>query len=160
MDLHNDSLVIAGWWFCRRKSLPFWAVGDRVIVTAPVGLGLGRIANFINGELYGRVTEFPWGMVFPSGGPLPRHPSQLYEAFVEGAVLFTLLWTLRKKPFPDGIMIAFFFIFYGAFRFFLEFFREPDLQLGFILGPLTMGQLLSAIMVLAGLAIHFALRRS
>jgi phosphatidylglycerol:prolipoprotein diacylglycerol transferase len=161
MSFHGGLIgtVIAGWWFCRRKSLPFWAVGDRVIVTAPVGLGLGRIANFINGELYGRVTEIPWGMVFPNAGPLPRHPSQLYEAFMEGAVLFSVLWILRKKSLPDGVMIVFFLVFYGAFRFFLEFFREPDLQLGFIVGPLTMGQLLSAIMVLAGLAIYFTLRR-
>ena len=160
MSFHGGLLgtVIAGWWFCRREGLPFWAVGDRVIVTAPIGLGLGRIANFINGELYGRVTELPWGMVFPNGGPLPRHPSQLYEAFMEGAVLFTLLWLLRKKCFRDGMITGFFLIFYGAFRFFLEFFREPDLQLGFVLGPLTMGQLLSSIMVLAGLVFHFVLR--
>jgi len=162
MSFHGGLIgtVIAGWWFCRRKSLPFWAVGDRVIVTAPIGLGLGRIANFINGELYGRVTELPWGMVFPNAGPLPRHPSQLYEAFGEGVVLFTLLWILHKKSLPDGTMIEFFLIFYGIFRFFLEFLREPDLQLGFILGPLTMGQLLSAIMILGGLAIHCALRRN
>jgi len=160
MSFHGGLIgtVIAGWWFCRRKSLPFWAVGDRVIVTAPVGLGLGRIANFINGELYGRVTELPWGMVFPSGGPLPRHPSQLYEAFMEGAVLFVLLWLLHKKSFPDGMMIVFFLIFYGAFRFILEFFREADAQFGFILGPLTMGQLLSLAMVAAGLVVALLLR--
>lgn len=160
MSFHGGLLgtVIAGCWFCRRKGLPLWAVADRVIVTAPVGLGLGRIANFINGELYGRVTELPWGMVFPNGGPLPRHPSQLYEAIMEGAALFVLLWVLRKKAFPDGMMIAFFLFFYGVFRFFLEFFREPDVQLGFILGPLTMGQLLSAIMILTGLVLHFILR--
>jgi phosphatidylglycerol:prolipoprotein diacylglycerol transferase len=160
MSFHGGLIgtVIAGGLFCRRKSLPFWPVGDRVILTAPVGLGLGRIANFINGELYGRVTELPWGMVFPNGGPLPRHPSQLYEAFMEGAVLFTLLRLLRKKCFRDGMITGFFLIFYGAFRFFLEFFREPDLQLGFVFGPLTMGQLLSSIMVLAGLVFHFVLR--
>jgi phosphatidylglycerol---prolipoprotein diacylglyceryl transferase len=161
MSFHGGLIgtVVAGWWFCRRKALPFWAVADRVIVTAPIGLGLGRIGNFTNGELYGRVTGLPWGMIFPEGGPLPRHPSQLYEAFMEGVVLFILLWFLRKKFFRDGMMIGFFLIFYGTFRFFLEFFREPDLQLGFILGPLTMGQLLSSAMVGAGLVVGLVLRR-
>jgi phosphatidylglycerol:prolipoprotein diacylglycerol transferase len=162
MSFHGGLIgtVVAGWWFCRRKGLPFWAVGDRVIVTAPVALGMGRVGNFINGELFGRPSDVPWAMVFPQGGPLPRHPSQLYEAIMEGAVLFILLWLLRKRPFPDGMMIAFFLFFYGAFRFLIEFFREPDAQLGFILGPLSMGQLLSAAMVGAGLVLAFLLRRS
>ena len=151
--------VIAGWLFCRRKKLPFPAVADSVVVTAPIGLGLGRIGNFINGELFGRTTEVPWGMVFPYGGPLPRHPSQLYEAVMEGAVLFVLLWVLRKRNFPDGMMIAFFLFFYGLFRFLLEFFREPDAHLGFILGPLTMGQMLSAAMIAAGAVIAAFLRK-
>jgi phosphatidylglycerol---prolipoprotein diacylglyceryl transferase len=155
MSFHGGLIgtVIAGWWFCRRKNLPFWAVADRVIVTAPVGLGLGRIGNFLNGELFGRPSDIPWAMIFPEGGPFPRHPSQLYEAFAEGLVLFVVLWTLRRRRLPDGMMIAFFLILYGTFRFFLEFFREPDLQLGFILGPLTMGQLLSVCMVGAGLLV-------
>jgi len=100
------------------------------------------------------------GHDLPRGGPVPRHPSQLYEAFMEGAVLFTLLWILRKKSFHDGMMVAFFLINYGTFRFFLEFFREPDVQLGFILGPLTMGQLLSSAIVGAGLVVALLLRRS
>ena len=162
MSFHGGLIgaVIAGWWFCARKGLPFWAVADRVIVTAPVGLGLGRIGNFTNGELFGRPSDVPWAVVFPESGPLPRHPSQLYEAFMEGAVLFILLWVLRKKSFRDGMMIGFFLILYGTFRFFLEFFREPDLQLGFILGPLTMGQLLSSAMVGAGLGVGLLLRKS
>ena len=162
MSFHGGLIgaVIAGWWFCARKGLPFWAVADRVIVTAPVGLGLGRIGNFTNGELFGRPSDVPWAVVFPESGPLPRHPSQLYEAFMEGAVLFILLWVLRKKSFRDGMMIGFFLILYGTFRFFLEFFREPDLQLGFILGPLTMGQLLSSAMVGAGLLVFLLLRKS
>jgi phosphatidylglycerol---prolipoprotein diacylglyceryl transferase len=161
MSFHGGLIgtVIAGWWFCRRKNLPFWALADRVIVTAPVGLGLGRIGNFINGELFGRPSDVPWAMIFPEGGPLPRHPSQLYEAFAEGLVLFVVLWVLRRRRRPDGMMIASFLFFYGAFRFLLEFFREPDAQLGFILGPLSMGQLLSAAMVGAGLAVALVLKR-
>jgi phosphatidylglycerol:prolipoprotein diacylglycerol transferase len=160
MSFHGGLLgcVIAGWLFCRVKKMPFWAVADSAIVTAPIGLGLGRIGNFINGELYGRPTHVPWAMIFPGGGPIPRHPSELYEAFMEGAVLFTLLWILRKKSFRDGMMVAFFLIFYGTFRFILEFFREPDPQLGFVLGPFTMGQLLCAAMVLAGLIVAVFLR--
>jgi phosphatidylglycerol:prolipoprotein diacylglycerol transferase len=162
MSFHGGLIgtVIAGWWFLRRKKLPFWAVGDRVIVTAPVGLGLGRIGNFLNGELFGRPSGVPWAMIFPEGGPLPRHPSQLYEAFAEGLVLFVVLWILRRRRLPDGMLIAFFLFFYGAFRFLLEFFREPDAQLGFILGPLSMGQLLSTAMVGSGLAVAFLLRKS
>jgi phosphatidylglycerol---prolipoprotein diacylglyceryl transferase len=162
MSFHGGLIgtVVAGWWFCKRKNLPFWAVGDRVIVTAPVGLGLGRIGNFLNGELFGRPSDVPWAMVFPEGGPLPRHPSQLYEAIMEGAVLFILLWLLRKRSFRNGMMIAFFLFFYGAFRFLLEFFREPDAHLGFVLGPLSMGQLLSAAMVGAGLLVFLLLRKS
>ena len=161
MSFHGGLIgaVIAGWCFCKRKALPFWGVADRVIVTAPIGLGLGRIGNFINGELYGRVTELPWGMIFPEGGSLPRHPSQLYEAFMEGVILFIVLWILRKKPFRHGMMVGLFLTLYGAFRFFLEFSREPDLQLGFILGPLTMGQLLSIGMIGAGVLVILLLRR-
>jgi phosphatidylglycerol:prolipoprotein diacylglycerol transferase len=162
MSFHGGLIgtVVAGWWFCRRKNLPFWAVADRVIVTAPVGLGLGRIGNFLNGELFGRPSDVSWAMVFPEGGPLSRHPSQLYEAFAEGLVLFVALWILRRRRLPDGMMIAFFLILYGTFRFFLEFFREPDLQLGFILGPLTMGQLLSVCMIGAGLVVALLLCKS
>jgi phosphatidylglycerol---prolipoprotein diacylglyceryl transferase len=162
MSFHGGLIgtAIAGWWFCKRKALPFWAVADRVIVTAPIGLGLGRVGNFINGELYGRVTGLPWGMIFPDAGPLPRHPSQLYEAFMEGVVLLIVLWFLRKKSFRHGMIIGFFLTFYGTFRFFLEFLREPDPQLGFIVGPLTMGQLLSAGMIGAGVLVVLLLRRS
>lgn len=161
MSFHGGLIgtVIAGWWFCRRKRLRFWAVADRVIVTAPIGLGLGRIGNFINGELFGRPSEVPWAMIFPGGGPVPRHPSQLYEAFAEGLVLFVVLWILRRKGMRDGMMVAFFLLLYGAFRFLLEFFREPDAQIGFILGPLSMGQLLSLGMFGAGLAVAFLVGR-
>jgi phosphatidylglycerol:prolipoprotein diacylglycerol transferase len=126
-------------------------------VTAPIGLGLGRIGNFINGELYGRVTRVPWGMIFPKGGTLPRHPSQLYESALEGGVLFLILWLMKDKKLPTGGLLAVFLFAYGVFRFFVEFFREPDTQLGFILGPFTMGQLLCFFMIIAGIAL-FAYR--
>jgi len=159
MSFHGGLVgaVIAGWFFCRRRGLPFWAVADSVVVTAPIGLGLGRLGNFINGELFGRPTTVPWAMVFPEGGPVPRHPSQLYEALLEGFVLFTLLWYLRQRTFQDGMMVAFFLILYGVFRFFIEFFRLPDPQLGFVLGILSMGQMLCLAMILIGilLGIYF-----
>jgi len=161
MSFHGGLIgaVLAGWWFSRRRSLPFLAVADSVMVTVPVGLGLGRLGNFINGELLGRVSVVPWAMVFPDGGPLARHPSQLYEALLEGLVLFVLLWQLRRKPFRDGMMVVFFLFFYGIFRFFLEFFREPDPQLGFVLGPLTMGQLLCLAMVIMALVLAAVLKK-
>ena len=162
MSFHGGliGVTLAGIWFCRSKGLPFWAVADSVTVTAPIGLGLGRIGNFINGELFGRPTNVPWAMIFPAGGPIPRHPSQLYEAFLEGVVLFTLLWTLRKRKFQDGMMVVFFLFFYGVLRFIAEFFREPDPQLGFIVGWLTMGQILCMAMIVASGVLLFFLRRS
>jgi phosphatidylglycerol:prolipoprotein diacylglycerol transferase len=120
-------------------------------------LGLGRIGNFINGELYGRVTGVPWGMIFPKAGPLPRHPSQLYESILEGGCLFIILWFLKDKKLPSGGLLAVFLFLYGIFRFSVEFFRQPDLQLGFILGPLTMGQLLSSLMIISGICLFFYL---
>ncbi|HBD06630.1 MAG TPA: prolipoprotein diacylglyceryl transferase, partial [Syntrophobacteraceae bacterium] len=118
------------------------------------------VGNFINGELWGRTTDVPWGMVFPGAGPLPRHPSQLYEALLEGLVLFIVLWLLRQRSFRDGMMVAFFMLFYGLFRFVLEFFREPDVQLGFVLGIFSMGQLLCLAMVAGGLALAFWLNQA
>ena len=102
MSFHGGmlGLVIGSVIFCRRKKLDFWRTADFYVVTIPIGLGLGRIGNFINGELYGRVTDVPWGMVFPGGGPLPRHPSQLYESFLEGLMLFLILWVLKEKQNP------------------------------------------------------------
>jgi phosphatidylglycerol:prolipoprotein diacylglycerol transferase len=117
----------------------------------PVGLGLGRIGNFINGELYGRPTDVPWCMVFPQGGEFCRHPSQLYQAGLEGVVLFIILWNLSRKNLPGGVAFWSLFLFYGLFRFIAEFFREPDPQLGLLIGPFSMGQLLSVPMFLVGL---------
>ncbi len=162
MSFHGGLIgaVIAGVLFSRRRKIPFWVIADSAIVTAPIGLGLGRIGNFINGELFGRPTDLPWGMVFPDGGPLPRHPSQLYESLMEGFVLFIVLWTLRQRAFRDGMMVVFFVFFYGIFRFFMEFFREPDAHLGFVLGVLTMGQLLCLAMVGAAGCLGWHLSRT
>jgi len=153
MSFHGGlmGLLIVGIFFSWRNKRSFWKIADLLIVTAPIGLGLGRIGNFINGELYGRVTSVPWGMIFSKGGPLPRHPSQLYESALEGGLLFVILWFLKDKKLPTGGLLAVFLFLYGTFRFFVEFFREPDPQLGFILGPFTMGQVLCALMMAAGI---------
>ncbi len=159
MSFHGAclALIVAGYLFCRLKNLDFWKTADKYVVTIPIGLGLGRLGNFINAELYGRTTELPWGIVFPGAGPVPRHPSQLYEAALEGVLLFFVLWSLKNKTqaksaaWPHGVMLAIFLIGYGMARFMVEFVREPDPQVGFLLGPFTMGQLLSSFMVLGGL---------
>jgi phosphatidylglycerol:prolipoprotein diacylglycerol transferase len=152
MSFHGGfiGVLVSSWWFCRKNSISLMALGDLIIVTAPIGLGLGRLANFINGELYGRITTSFWGMIFPEGGPLPRHPSQLYEAFLEGLVLFIILWATRNRKSFTGALVARFLIFYGLFRGLVEFVREPDVQVGYFLGFLTMGQLLCFLMILAG----------
>jgi len=159
MSFHGGliGVLFVGILFSWKNAKSFWKIADLVIVTAPIGLGLGRIGNFINGELYGRVTRVPWGMIFPKGGTLPRHPSQLYESALEGGVLFLILWLMKDKKLPTGGLLAVFLFVYGVFRFFVEFFREPDAQLGFILGPFTMGQLLCFFMIIAGIAL-FAYR--
>jgi phosphatidylglycerol:prolipoprotein diacylglycerol transferase len=112
------------------------------------------MGNFINGELYGRVTTLPWGMIFPRGGSLLRHPSQLYESALEGGVLFAILWFLKDKKLPIGGLLALFIFFYGCFRFFVEFFREPDAHIGFIIGPFTLGQAFSFIMITGGVILY------
>jgi phosphatidylglycerol:prolipoprotein diacylglycerol transferase len=157
MSFHGGLIgsIIAGIIVCRKFKINFWQIADIIIVTVPVGLGLGRLGNFINGELYGRVTDVPWAMIFPSGGGIPRHPSQLYEFLLEGVALFTILWLLKNRDLMKGTITSLFLILYGLFRLVVEFFREPDPQLGFILGPFTMGQILSAIMILLGSGILF-----
>ena len=162
MSFHGGMLgtLAAGYWCSRNYRVDFWHAADLVIVTAPIGLGLGRLGNFINGELFGRVTNAPWAMVFPAGGPLPRHPSQLYEFLLEGVLLFTILWTAKNRSHASGSMTALFLVLYGLFRFLVEFFREPDPQLGFIAGPFTMGQVLSALTSLAGIALLIYCRRT
>ena len=160
MSFHGGLLgvIFALVLFSYRKRVPLFAMGDIIACVAPVGLFLGRLANFINGELYGRISHtVPWVMVFPGGGPEPRHPSQLYEACFEGIILFTILnllwWCVPKYQKRTGFITGLFFVFYGVFRFGLEFFREPDAHLGFIIQNLSMGQILCVPMVLFGLLI-------
>lgn len=137
--------------FANKKQLSPWGLLDILGIGSTIGIFLGRIANFINGELYGRVTDVPWGMVFPSGGPLPRHPSQLYEALLEGLFLFLFLLILKRRfRLKSGQLFAVYLITYAACRFVVEFFREPDVQIGFVFLNFSMGQVLSAIMVLVG----------
>ena len=161
MSFHGATIgcLVGGFLFTKIKQLDFWTCADFYVATIPIGLGLGRVGNFINGELFGRVSSVPWAMVFPGGGPLPRHPSQLYEALLEGVVLFTILWLLRAKPWsgaknwPHGSILCLFLIGYGLFRSIIELFREPDAQLGVLMGGLTMGQLLSMVMIGGGTAL-------
>lgn len=145
------ALVIYAW----RAGRPFLQVGDFFVPAAPLGLMFGRIGNFINGELWGREApaDLPWATIFPTGGDLPRHPSQLYEALLEGLLLFVLLWLYARKVRYRGQVTAVFLVGYGAFRFAVEFFREPDAYLGFLSFGWSMGQWLSAPMVVVGLAL-------
>lgn len=153
MSFHGGFLgvLIAGYLFCRSRGLSYWEVADVAAVPVPVGLGLGRIGNFINGELFGRATDVPWCMVFPAGGEICRHPSQLYEALLEGGLLFVIVFLLGRADLPRGVTFWSLIGGYGLFRFIVEFFREPDSQLGLILGPFSMGQILSAPMFAVGL---------
>lgn len=156
MSFHGGliGVIIAVIWFAKRHKVSAWDVSDLIVPVMPIGLGLGRLGNFINGELWGRVTELPWGMVFPNGGPLPRHPTQLYEAFIEGFALWLVLWLYSAKRQPRMAVTAMFFMLYGIFRFSIEFVREPDAHLGFIMfDTLTMGQMLSIPMFLIGLGL-------
>jgi len=137
--------------------MPFMLLMDKFFVVAPIGLAFGRMGNFINGELWGRVVtnpaDVPWAMIFPGAGPDPRHPSQLYELSLEGIVLFLLLWFTRKYDWPLGMRVAVFLTGYALARIFCENFRQPDVQLGFLYGDwLTMGMVLSSAMLVAGLS--------
>lgn len=154
MSFHGGLLGVlaALWLYAKRTSRSFLQLTDFVAPAVPLGLAAGRIGNFINGELWGRVTTVPWGMVFPGAGPLPRHPSQIYEFLLEGVVLFSILWLYSQKPRRTGAVSALFLILYGICRFSVEFFREPDLQKGFVaFGWMTEGQLLCIPMLLVGL---------
>lgn len=155
MSFHGGALgvVVALWWFCRQQKLDFMAFGDRLAPVVPIGLFLGRCANFVNSELWGRVADVPWAMVFPNGGPEPRHPSQLYQAGMEGLVLFVLLQVLVRQPAlraRRGLLAGVFIAGYGLARIIGEFFRQPDAHLGFLFAGATMGQLLSLPMLLLG----------
>ncbi len=156
MSFHGGVLGVIGGaaWFCRKYKKHFFEVTDYLVPLAPLGLLSGRIGNFINGELWGRVTDSPLGMIFPTGGPLPRHPSQLYEALLEGLVLFIILWLYSSKPRPMAAVSGLFLAGYGVFRTTVEFFREPDAHLGFIAFDwLTMGMLLSTPMIIGGVGL-------
>lgn len=169
MSFHGGLIgtILAFYFFCRKYQVPFLELMDLLAFAAPIGLFFGRVANFINGELFGRVTDAAVGMVFPHGGDLPRHPSQLYEAGAEGLLLFLLLYillkytTVREKI---GALSGVFLMGYAAARFGIEFFREPDAFLGFYLGFATMGQLLCTPMFFCGLYLvrksHVATQKS
>lgn len=155
MSFHGGliGVLIAIGWFARQHNMRFFDVGDFAVPMIPLGLFTGRIGNFINGELWGAPTTLPWGMVFPGGGPEPRHPSMLYEAFLEGLVLFAILWWFGRKPRPYMAVSAVFLFGYGVFRTLVEFVRLPDTQIGYRFGTewITQGMLLSLPMWLAGL---------
>ena len=157
MSFHGGliGIIFSGIIYIRKRKLNFWECADLVAVTAPIGLGLGRLGNFINAELYGRITTMPWGMTFPSGGDLPRHPSQLYEFFLEGVLLFVILWSIKNRPFKKGTLFCLFLLLYSIFRFFVEFFREPDPHLGLVFSFMTMGQVLSVLMGIGGLVLLY-----
>ena len=160
MSFHGGliGVIIATFLFSKSRNIPVFEMSDILVCVAPVGLFLGRIANFLNAELFGRITyQVPWAIIFPHGGPEPRHPSQLYEALTEGVLLFVILnaifWFsshLRKRT---GFLTGMFFLLYGVFRFFIEYTREPDGHLGFVFNNFTMGQVLSFPMVLLGIYI-------
>lgn len=163
MSYHGGLIgVLAGTaLFCRKYKLLYLRFVDFLIPSIPLGYTFGRLGNFINGELYGRVTASPIGMYFPlDPSRRLRHPSQLYEAFFEGIFLFIVLWSIRKKKSFDGMLFSLYIIGYGTVRFFIEFVREPDSQLGFIIGPLSMGQILCTCMILAGAGLFYFSRKA
>ena len=153
MSFHGGFLgtCVALWVFCRKKGFSPYPIADLAAGATPIGLGLGRIGNFINGELFGRESDVSWCMVFPQGGPVCRHPSQLYEAALEGLLLFIVLTIINRVSTPPGTIFWSFISGYGLTRFSVEYFRQPDIHLGFIIGTFTMGQLLCIPMILVGI---------
>ncbi len=152
MSYHGGLLgvLIAALWFCRRNKIDLFSLADFLIPAVPAGYFFGRIGNFLNGELFGRITQKKWGMYFP-GEVLLRHPSQLYEAFFEGLVLFAILWLWRNKAQLKGKFLWLYLLGYAGFRFMLEFWREPDEQIGLLFGFLTLGQIFSLAMAFVSL---------
>lgn len=161
MSFHGGLLgvIAATMLYCRRHVIAILPLADILAIAATIGLGFGRIGNFINGELWGRVTTVPWGMIFPGAGNLPRHPSQLYEALIEGPIIFCLLFRIFSRKPRNGSVFFFFLILYGVGRFVIEFFREPDQQIGFLWGGATMGQILCLTMVAIGCSGLFWLKK-
>lgn len=156
MSFHGGlmGVIIALFLFGQRYHKRFLEVTDFTAPIVPLGLACGRLGNFINGELWGKPTDSNWGMIFPQIDNLPRHPSQLYEFLLEGFVLFLILFIYSQRPRVRGTITAFFLVFYGLFRFCIEFFREPDVQLGYLYHWLTMGQLLSLPMIIIGITLY------
>jgi phosphatidylglycerol:prolipoprotein diacylglycerol transferase len=154
-------VVIASWLWGRRNGRTLVDILDFVAPLVPTGLFFGRIGNFINAELWGKVTESAFGMVFPGAGPLPRHPSQLYEAGLEGLLTFVILWIYSSRPRPRGSVAGLFAVLYSLSRMFVEFFRVPDAQIGYLFGGwFTMGQLLCLPLLAAGICLLFSARRT
>lgn len=157
MSFHGGliGILIGGIVAARMLGMPWLTLCDLGAIGAPIGIGLGRLANFVNDELWGRVSDVPWAVVFPSGGGAARHPSQIYEALLEGAVLLVVMIALARRlpPRPRGELLGWLLALYGVFRTFAEFFREPDEQLGFLFGAVTMGQLLSLPMIIGGIVL-------
>jgi phosphatidylglycerol:prolipoprotein diacylglycerol transferase len=153
MSFHGGLLgvVVALVFYAKKLKKPFLTLTDFMAPVVPIGLGAGRIGNFINDELWGRVTDVPWAMIFPNGGLIARHPSQLYEFALEGVLLFFILWRYSAKPRPLGAVSGLFALLYGLFRSFAEFFREPDVQIGYLAGGVTEGQLLSLPLIFVGI---------
>jgi phosphatidylglycerol:prolipoprotein diacylglycerol transferase len=162
MSYHGGLIgaTFAAWFYFNKAKLNWWSGVDLFVPVIPLGYTFGRLGNFINGELFGRATTSAVGMYFPMApaGQL-RHPSQLYEAFFEGIFLFVILWSIRKIKIPNGAMLALYLIGYGIVRFFIEYFREPDAHLGFVLFSFSMGQILCLLMVAAGMLLYFYLWR-
>ena len=162
MSYHGGviGVVVAGLLFCRNHRLSFWQMADLIAPCIPLGYTFGRLGNFINGELYGRITSHPIGMYFPlAPGSARRHPSQLYEAFFEGVVLFVVLWAVRGRVATQGGMLALYLMGYGLVRFFIEYARQPDAHLGWVLPGLSMGQVLCLAMIAAGGLLWIYLKR-
>lgn len=155
MSFHGGLLgvIVAVIWYGYKNKRRFFAIMDFIAPVVPFGLGAGRIGNFINGELWGRTTDVPWAMIFPTGGMVPRHPSQLYEVTLEGVLLFIILNLFIRKKRPEASVSGLFLLCYGIFRFIIEFFREPDVQLGLFAGGISMGQILSTPMILCGIVL-------
>ena len=161
MSYHGGviGILVAAWLYTRRNGIALRDVADLYVPCIPLGYTFGRIGNFINGELFGRATTAPIGMFFPlAPDKLLRHPSQLYEAFFEGIFLFAVMWSIRKVRAPRGAMLGFYLIGYGLVRFFIEFYREPDAHIGFVVSVLSMGQLLCAGMIAAGVLLILYLK--
>lgn len=161
LSFHGGLLgvITAAFLFARKKGIPFWNLMDACALATPTGLALGRIGNFINGELYGRATDVPWAVVFKNGGPVPRHPSQLYEFLLEGVILFAVLWLAKSHTKRDGQLSILFLFGYTVARFIVEFFREPDSHIGYLALGLSMGQWLSVLTAIASVVLFVRLQR-